>query len=452
MKQNYVISVDWLQVFCTGHRPPIEIPSGDFDGKPFWLRLRSYGSSLWCKIADVVWNDWEVAEICWCPRSSAIRSDAFSVRLTNRVLYSQKFMSLLAEIIGHYELTYQGITRIDVCYDCNLLKDERKVPWLIREYLFAQPSQEGHIIRKGSNRFEVFGKRAQDGATEYTAIRFGSKNSNIGAYAYNKSLELLEVKDKPWIREVWEKNGLVHETRYDEWAALKEFERNRHINSGSSTSFVHTPVWRFEISIKSEGRDLLSVVDGDLQKLGLDFLTSYEKIKSIFFMYAEKVFNFSMSTGQKRRRYYPRLDIFEDCAFSPIVPVAINRNAGTGRIERICYNKLQNLCNTYHDIPHTTRQGLNEAMQFLLYVANVKDSTIRTLRVANYLNEMNCKKWLGSLDEAYSDAMHNVQHAKDLCHQLAQEEYWASMIEDLTAEFLRPIDPPPFPSELISET
>ena len=452
MKQNYVISVDWLQVFCTGHRSPAEIPSGDFDGKPFWLRLRSYGSSLWCQIADVVWNDWEVAEICWRPRSPAIRSDAFSVRLTNRVLYSQKFMSLLAEIIGHYELTYQGITRIDVCYDCNLLKDERKVPWLIREYLFAQPSQEGHIIRKGSNRFEVFGKRAPDGSTEYTAIRFGSKNSNIGAYAYNKSLELLEVKDKPWIREVWEKNGLVHETRYDEWAALKEFERNRHINSGSSTSFVHTPVWRFEISIKSEGRDLLSVVDGDLQKLGLDFLTSYEKIKSIFFMYAEKVFNFSMSTGQKRRRYYPRLDIFEDCAQSPIVPIAINRNAGTGRIERICYNKLQNLCNTYHDIPHTTRQGLNEAMQFLLYVANVKDSTIRTLRVANYLNEMNCKKWLGSLDDAYSDAMHNVQHAKDLCHQLAQEEYWASMIEELTAEFLRPIDPPPFPVELISET
>ena len=109
MKQNYVISVDWLQVFCTGHRSPAEIPSGDFDGKPFWLRLRSYGSSLWCQIADIVWNDWEVAEICWCPRSSAIRSDAFSVRLTNRVLYSQKWLSLLAEIIGHYELTYQGI-------------------------------------------------------------------------------------------------------------------------------------------------------------------------------------------------------------------------------------------------------------------------------------------------------------------------------------------------------
>ena len=452
MKQNYVISVDWLQVFCTGSSDPSAIPSGNFEGKPFWLRKRSYGSSLWCRIADIIWQDWEVAEICWMPRSSAIRSDAYSVRLTNRVLYSQKFMSLLAELIGHYELTYQGITRIDVCYDCNLLKDEKKVPWLIREYLFAQPCQEGHIIRKGSNRFEVFGKRSQDGATEYTAIRFGSKNSNIGAYAYNKSLELLEVKDKPWIREVWEKNGLVHETRYDEWAALKEYERNRHINAGSSTSFVHTPVWRFEISIKAEGRDLLTVADGELHKLGLDYLTSYEKIKSIFYMYAEKVFNFSMSTGQLRRRYYPRLIIFEDCNPCPVVPIAINRNVGTGRVERVCYNKLQKLCETYHDIPHTTRQGLNEAMQFLLYVANVKDSTIRTLRVANYLNEMNCKKWLGSLDDAYSDAMHNVQHAKDLCHQLAQEEYWASMIEELTAEFLRPIDPPPFPVELISET
>ena len=452
MKQNFCISVDWLQVFCTGSSIDAGHPAGLFEGCPFWLRMRSYGSSLWCKIADVIWRDWEVAEICWNPRSSAIRQDAFSVRLTNRVLYSQKWMSMLAELIGHYGLTYQGITRLDVCYDCNLLKDGKKVPWLIREYLFAQPSQEGHIIRKGSNRFEVFGKRSQDGATEYTAIRFGSKNSNIGAYAYNKSLELLEVKDKPWIRDVWEKNGIVHETRYDDWAALKEYERNRHVNAGSSLSFVHTPVWRFEISIKAEGRDLLAVEDGELQKLGLDYLTSYEKIKQVFYMYAEKVFNFSMSTGQRLRRYYPRLTIFEDCTSLPVVPVSINRNVGTGRIERICYNRLQSLCDTYHDIPHTTRQGLNEAMQFLLHVANVKDSTIRTLRVANYLSEMNCRKWLGSMYDSYADAVHNVQHAKSVCAQLADEDYWSSLIEDLTSEFLRPFDPPSFPEQLISET
>ena len=35
--------------------------------------------------------------------------------------------------------------------------------------------------------------------------------------------------------------------------------------------------------------------------------------------------------------------------------------------------------------------------------------------------------------------------------QMANEDYWASLISELTDEFRRPIDPPPFPVELISE-
>lgn len=438
MITKYVVSVDWLQVFCHWESPISVDVKGSFKCSELSLVRRPYGSSMWASIGDVYYKDVVVAEICWCPRSSVQHRKSCTVKLANRVLYCNDMLPMLAEVLSTWNLTYKGITRLDLCYDCNILRDGLQVQKLISDYLNSPAGAAGHVVRKGSNRFQVFGRRTPAGATEYTAIRWGSVNSNIGSYCYNKSLELLEVKDKPWIREVWERNGLVHETRFDEWAAKKEYERLRDINSGHSLDFVHTPVWRFEISIKAEGKDILNIGTGELSTIELDWLCTYNNIRKLFFVYADKVFHFDMSTGQKLRRHYPPLYIFEDQQYIPARPVALNRNVGTGRTERICYNKLQELCHKYTDMPEVTRQGLNEAMEFLLRVAMIKDSTIRELKLSNYLAEFNGRMFVDSLTRLHHDAIDSVAEEKVACAHLSDPHYWESLIWDATHEFVEP--------------
>ena len=63
------------------------------------------------------------------------------------------------------------------------------------------------------------------------------------------------MKDKPWIRETWEKNGLI--------------------NSDS----VH--VWRSEISIKADGKDLLNMGTGELFRLSPRYLEAQEQVEKL---------------------------------------------------------------------------------------------------------------------------------------------------------------------------
>lgn len=405
MKEKYVINIDWLQFYCERTRP---ITEGELIGidRKYTIKQMAYGTALWQNVYIIESKKLEYATLCCNPRSSAMPEKGVTMKLANRVLYSQEWLRISRELMSLLGLMYKGITRIDVCYDCNRLVGGRSVPEFLMQYFSHAPYCEGHIIRNGSRKVAINAVRSRNGQIGISAMRWGSKGSDIGAYCYNKTLELIEVKDKPWIRDVWQNAGLVNEIDDKVWSSLSDKEKAKAIEDGLSYSYVKTPVWRFEISIKAHGKDLLDFESGSLFSLDINYFDRERAVESLFYTYAAKVMDFRMSTGQTQIRNYPQLVIFEQNMQITERPYRVSAFADTGRTEKIAANKLAQMQETYSDLTSADRHALASAIQFLQEVGGAKASITRKKKEADYLKHMKGKiSKMSHIDEylAYVD-------------------------------------------------
>lgn len=371
-RTRYMVSVDWLQVFCLTTQC---IDNADIDAD--WLgRLEvvvdDFPTKLWLRRATIKAKGIKIAEAFFCPRVKIIDRRALCLKLENRVLYSQEYIKILYKLLDVLHLQYKGITRIDVAYDCNTLRWGNSVPQFIKDFIFSTPFEEGHIYRKGSPRFTCHGRRAMSTTAAIHAIQWGSPMSNVECYCYNKSLELLEVKDKPWIREAWKMAGLEHEWQYEDWDKLTDKQKNKKIEWGQSADYVHTSVWRFEISIKSEGKDILNIGTGELFQLSPHYLENQEAILHLWNTYAHQYFDFRINTGQKLLKHYKPLYIFEDELEVIAKPLHWSDRLDAGRIEKVVMNKLTEYAETYTNIPQDVINAITCVQSFMLNLSSNK--------------------------------------------------------------------------------
>lgn len=438
---NYCISVDWLQVYCNCNYFLM-----NEDEKPslsrFTLKKRDVGTSLWKSVFEVFDGKIAVATICANPRSSVMQQDGCTLKLENRVLYSMQYMQILNDIMSELNMRYVGISRMDVCYDCNTLKGGKSVRKFLTDYVVAQPYQEGHIIRNGSRKFAMHAKRAKSGAMEINSMRWGSQASDIGAYCYNKSLEMLEVKEKPWIIDTWEKNGIRHEVDNVAWKALSDSQRKYKCENGDSSEYIHNEVWRFEISIKAHGKDILNLSTGELFRLSTEYLSSQANIEKIFYVYAQKVFDFRMSQGQKTIREYPKMDLFERRNEGEISsrPYRLSVFLDSGRGEKMCYNKLMRMSEEYADLSSAQLNSIQSAMDFVLSVAGKKASIVRLKRQEGALRSLRANKFIAFDDYLYIGSIEAARLAKREISASEHYSFMQSLIASVEIDALRQMD------------
>lgn len=385
--EKYCISVDWLQVYCKNNLSAVP-EKGYADMREFTTKKTDRVTPLWTEVYTVYMGNMEVAEYCRFPRSSAMDAKGCTIKLHNRVLYSAQFIKVLRAIIDFLGVDYVGVTRLDLCYDCNFLSNHRSVHDFLFQYFVHAPYCSGHIIRNGSRKIQVNATRTTHGATTISAMRWGSKSSSVGVYCYNKSLELLEVHDKPWIRDAWEQAGLVNDYDSVGWASLDDRDKQKCIDDGRTNGYLKTSVWRFEISIKSEGRDIINLSTGQLFRIDLSYLTTQEYIEKLFYVYASKYLDFRESTGQSEIRNYPKMCIFEVSGNTELKPVHINKCADTGRTEKIAANRLRKLAETYSDLTTQDLSAINAAVNFLYEISGMKKSEIEQRKYDVYIGHL----------------------------------------------------------------
>lgn len=378
------INVDWLQLFTLCdviEAGPIEVQGRHMDVKledgetPLFLRklsIRTMTGRIW-------------ATILQCPRNKVITDRATMIKLENRVLYSNGFVDFAYSLMRALGATYKGITRIDLCCDFNKLSNGQTPQRFIRKFVEGVEGEPGDIVRVGSNKFFLVGTKDNVTRAKYNSIRFGSFKSKIGAYMYDKTLELQEVKDKPWIRKAWEEAGLV------------------------STDSKH--VWRAEISISSEGTDVLNMGTGEIFRLSPQFLQYKDSVERLFEIYASRALHFRVCRGQKNRRNYDELNLFSG-AHMTSKPYMPSQYKDMGRTEKMCYNKLKALMEEYSDIAGEDARGINAAIRFLLHLSDTKKSIVKLTESTNALKRFGAKKSIRLVQEDYYKALMELQEAR----------------------------------------
>lgn len=316
-KPRVAYSVDWLQLSCDvpqGLAPAWGekvSPQADRSGNHrfYYLSDTSYYIRGFNFQKEVRCNGYVVAHIACQPRTEHLPFTAGAIKIDNSVLYVADWYFVLTDILAVLGWSPRKITRLDLCADFNYFIGGLLPSTFLRNYI---RKQDASYIRIGSNKFCVYGCKDMH-TTSYDSIRWGSRQNGVSVYMYNKTKELVEVKNKPYIRAVWKANDL------------------------SST----TDVWRVEISITSQGLGLKSASDALLHTLFVDDLDSPEACRDLFKVYASKFFRFLRTdrTAKRKRdlKEVPLLDLQTDCPLRPIYQSSVT---DSGHMEKIVFRKL----------------------------------------------------------------------------------------------------------------
>lgn len=296
-----MISVDWLQFYCL---QSYGFDLDNFQDEKLASIKADHGSKVFSKLYKIIDKRTrkELAICATAPYSDVIKPNTVIVKFNNELLYLGNLFVASMEIISRLHLTYKGITRLDLAFDCNRLYNGLLPSTLIRGYV------NGSYVKKGVQRawylhgtqnFQVNSSRVAETDVPisefthtYDSITWGGRKSAVHCQIYDKTKELREVHDKPWIRNCWRAAGL---------------DENK-------------PIWRFEIRIAAEGKDLLSLETGEFMQLGAVDLISQERIEEVFQAYAQRYFDFAKVRHISRKSRLTSIKIFSFNAAPSIKP------------------------------------------------------------------------------------------------------------------------------------
>ena len=408
--EKYCISVDWLQVCCYSNNLAYLLNNDYYnkiDSLPYWLELQPLETRNFARFIRVhtkVGNDWRYcADILAVPRSTMLNSNIVLVKIHNRFLYSQNYIRLLYNICDTFKLSIKGLTRLDLCYDCNNFHSGLKPHKFIKEFVTAEFDSPRYIYKVGAKQFRVYGGKSVSSATKFSGIEFGSGKSSKRCYIYDKTRELEEVKDKPWIRQYWRENGLISDEK--------------------------THVYRAEISIKCDGMDLLNMSTGELFKLSPEYLRSQPAIEKLFHFYAARMFRFNRKGKHTRVRDYDRIELFENSPIITCKPKKVCVNADTGRTEKICVSTLSKLSCQYSDLSQEYSSALSRCITFLSEVAGIKYAKEK---LAKEIQGIEAFKGVQFKEKGYIEYFALVEALGQVRYSYAYQNPDKDILEDIT--------------------
>jgi len=254
--------------------------------------------------------------------------------VNNKFLYSQQFRAELDNLIEFLELKFNNVTRIDYALDFQFLRagltGSRFMELLSKNIIDLKYKGKKTIIFP-SNHNEI---------PEY--VRFGNHSSEFNVYIYNKTRELQEKKDKPYIREQW-KNC--------------EFLEN-------------FPVFRLEISFKPDKTKFFLNKDNHNSFNNLDNILNINFHKRIFNYLIKNKFRFYYTSGKKNMVdlfYLPETQ--EDSNIRMLVDYELK---GSDNYIRGVINFLEKNNNEIRDYYTIGSNALSETIDILKFIYSVK--------------------------------------------------------------------------------
>lgn len=396
-------NIDWLEVYCI---EPFMQPRDAqyFRDQHYEVRERDYGTRVYRQmfvICDQYGNPW--VEVRRDPASagepnSVLQIGSCHLRLTNRACYYDHAATDLREFMNLHGYTYSRISRIDVCLDFSIFDSGDNPAAFLRRYL------KGKYRKINQARVHVHGDDTWSGQ-EYNSISWGSKRSQVSTKLYNKTKELSEVHDKPYIRQSWFAAGLIDHP-IDCYKLMTNGEKR------------YPDIWRLEFSITSSVKGWYTIEeDGNAKKLhsyrnNLDIWDSREKVLQKILSLIPHYFKF--------KYYRPDISKYEcrDKVLFQILP-----DDKVYHVERVAaaskplnpINKLRHLLEEYrerkHD--HEIQQSIDVILRAIIDDNLVNDMGEPFTRTEILILQRLIANRINGINEDYADVAKQLKEIQD---------------------------------------
>lgn len=235
------VNIDWLEVYALENSALYPCNAEYFRARHYWVREREYGTRQYNEMFTILDDFGEsLIEIRRNPvsGSDALRNkgifdpNSCHIRLSNRSCYMSEPIRFLLDFLHLHQYTVKRLFRLDICYDF-LRFDSGDDP-----YNFLHRYMAGKYSKINQANISANGRDMWDGRY-WNSLSWGSPHSMVSTKFYNKTLELQQKKDKPYIRMAWQQAGLV-----DDFIHLTKLDP-------VSKELTIPTIWRIEYSIKS---------------------------------------------------------------------------------------------------------------------------------------------------------------------------------------------------------
>ena len=306
--QPYFIGIDWLQMFGV---LGVEFKEGQHG--IFTAKKEEYQTRHFKELYTIFLGTDEVATLQAQPHSKIIDTGNAIIKISNKYLYQKELQLFTNNLMKCLNFKFVSISRIDLNIDFEVFQNGYKVSNFLRDFT------TGNIIKHGKNKFKLQGTQSE--VLEYDYLRFGSATSNISTYIYNKSKELREVKNKPWIIDSWKLNGMNNEV----------------------------DVYRLEFSIKKMNKNAVNEDDGTFIQMNDLSMIIRNNFESIIKYLIQKIWKFSTKVNwvKTKEKYRCKTIDFFKFGVQNISLQRVSEKKQSNRMDKVFIKKLESLNNDY---------------------------------------------------------------------------------------------------------
>ena len=345
------INLDWLEIYAL---EPMTQPHDAeyFKAHGYKVKVRAYGTPQYQEMFTLYADGMELFEVRRNPYSIKEQGGIFPrnachIRLCNRTCYEIDPVNHLRAFLLTHDYTYKAISRIDIALDFNEFDNGMKPENFIQKYM------RGKIAKINQSNVSAHGTD-EWARRVFNSLKWGSPSSPVSTKLYNKTLELKQGEDKPYIRQAWETAGL--DTSRD--------------------------VWRVEFSLTAQMQTLKSLKSGEMFKKSIIHYDSRERLLKQFYILAAKYFDFrTLQTNRKKdgrlvyvRKYLcPKIELFHfNSDVIPYKPVRnVTKKKRPDRIYKILINKLAQIIDDDRNT-RSTMKAAEEIICFLCYKMQIE--------------------------------------------------------------------------------
>ena len=207
----------------------------------------------------------EVCNIAYQPFSSIIPKNTIIMKFHNSFLYQKCVFERVHTFLALNRFKWVSNSRLDVALDFNTFNGG------MQPDRFINRVKRDIYLRHGVSKYNIIGKQNRKSEDQY--LKYGSRQSDVCIYLYNKTYEMIEGKYKEYIRESWERAGL-----------------NLCMN-----------MWRLEFSLANLRKDIIDFNTGEVISLNTLECIKEDNINMILNTMIHKYWRFKINNYTKNK-------------------------------------------------------------------------------------------------------------------------------------------------------